>query len=405
MLWRDRSLIGLLTAELVSLTGSAMTLVALPWFVLATTGSTTKMGWVLGAELAAVALLGIPSGTVIARIGAKRTMLVCDAARGPLLLVIPLLHWTGHLSFAALLAVSFAIGCFSGPYFSSAQVVIPEVAGADERRVAEVNAVLGGANQLTRIVGPVLAGVLIASTSPATVLVVDAGTYVFSFLTILLVVRAGRRVEQTEESRGVLAGVRFLLRDALLGPMLVVAVLLNLVVQGLVIGVDVLGFYRYGSAHVLGFLFAGFGIGALLGALAAQQLARRVDLLLLAAVGIVLMPLPLWFLPLSLPWAGAMVALASFAFFTPLVNAPMLGILSVRTPAALRPKVMAAVVTAATLAGPLGLFGAAQALRVVSVDTLFIGVAALLTALGIGFAAVILRNRGQTSGAPEPAAA
>ena len=81
MLWRDRSLIGLLTAELVSLTGSAMTLVALPWFVLATTGSTTKMGWVLGAELAAVALLGIPSGTVIARIGAKRTMLVCDAAR------------------------------------------------------------------------------------------------------------------------------------------------------------------------------------------------------------------------------------------------------------------------------------------------------------------------------------
>jgi hypothetical protein len=212
-------------------------------------------------------------------------------------------------------------------------------------------------------------------------------------------------VEQTEESRGVLAGVRFLLRDPLLGPMLVVAVLLNLVVQGLVIGVDVLGFYRYGSAHVLGFLFAGFGIGALLGALVAQQLARHVDLLLLAAAGIVLMPLPLWFLPLSLPWAGAMVALASFGFFSPLVNAPMLGVLSVRTPAALRPKVMAAVVTAATLAGPLGLFGAAQALRVVSVETLFVGVAALLTALGIAFAVVIVRKRGETSTVPEPAAA
>jgi MFS family permease len=394
-----------MTAELVSLTGSAMTLVALPWFVLATTGSTAKMGWVLGAELAAVALLGLPSGAVIARIGAKRTMLICDAARGPLLIVIPVLHWTGHLSFAGLLAVSFAIGCFSGPYFSSSQVVIPEVTGADERRVAEVNAILGGANQLTRIVGPVLAGVLIASTSPSAVLVVDAGTYVFSFLTIPLVVRAGGRVEQTEESRGVLAGVRFLVRDPLLGPMLVVAVLLNLVVQGLVIGVDVLGFYRYDSAHVLGFLFAGFGVGALLGAVVAQQLAGHVDLLRLAAVGIVLMPLPLWLLPLSLPWAGAMVALASFAFFTPIVNAPMLGVLSVRTPTALRPKVMAAVVTAATLAGPLGLFGAAQALRVVSVDTLFVGVAALLTALGIAFAVVILRNRGQTSGAAEPVAA
>ena len=55
-MWRNRSLAGLLTAELVSLTGSAMTYVALPWFVLATTGSTAKMGWVLAAEIAPIAV-------------------------------------------------------------------------------------------------------------------------------------------------------------------------------------------------------------------------------------------------------------------------------------------------------------------------------------------------------------
>ena len=48
---RNRSLVGLLSAELVSFTGSSMTFVALPWFVLSTTGSTAKMGWVLAAEL------------------------------------------------------------------------------------------------------------------------------------------------------------------------------------------------------------------------------------------------------------------------------------------------------------------------------------------------------------------
>ena len=42
-MWRDRSLLGLVSAELVSLTGSAMTFVALPWFVLATTGSTARI--------------------------------------------------------------------------------------------------------------------------------------------------------------------------------------------------------------------------------------------------------------------------------------------------------------------------------------------------------------------------
>jgi hypothetical protein len=63
---KNRSLIGLLTAELVSLTGTAMTFVALPWFVLATTGSTAKVGWVLAAEMLPIAIFGIPAGTVIA---------------------------------------------------------------------------------------------------------------------------------------------------------------------------------------------------------------------------------------------------------------------------------------------------------------------------------------------------
>src|SRR6476620_4734814 len=78
---RNRNLAAIVVAELVSLTGSAMTFVALPWFVLITTGSTAKMGWVLAAELVPVGLLGIPSGTLIARLGAKRTMNLADAVR------------------------------------------------------------------------------------------------------------------------------------------------------------------------------------------------------------------------------------------------------------------------------------------------------------------------------------
>jgi len=41
---RNRSILGLTVAELVSLSGSSMTFVALPWFVLVTTGSTGKLG-------------------------------------------------------------------------------------------------------------------------------------------------------------------------------------------------------------------------------------------------------------------------------------------------------------------------------------------------------------------------
>ena len=172
-MWRNRSLVGLLTAELVSLTGSSMTFVALPFFVLITTGSTAKMGLALAAEMLPIAIFGIPAGTVIAKLGAKKTMLISDAARGPLMLVIPILHHYGDLSFAALLGTTFAIGIFATPYFASSRLIVPEVAGEDEQAVASVNAVLSGANQLTQLAGPVLAGVIIGLFSPATVLVVD----------------------------------------------------------------------------------------------------------------------------------------------------------------------------------------------------------------------------------------
>jgi predicted MFS family arabinose efflux permease len=304
-------------------------------------------------------------------------------------------HSTGHLSFAALLGTKFAIGIFATPYFASSRLVVPEVAGEDEQAVASVNAVLSGANQLTQLAGPVLAGLIIAATSPATVLVVDGCTYLFSFIVIAIVVRAGKRVEAAAQQKGVLSVVKFLLEDSLLGPIMIAACAINFVAQGIVLGVQGIAFFRYDeNAHVLGFFFAGFGVGALAGAIVAQQLTQKVPLLTLAAYAIVAMPLPLFLLSPTSPWPAAAVIIGAFAFFTPLVNAPIIGILTVRTPAELRPKVMTAVMTVASMAGPLGFIAAGYALRNVALGSFFIGLPALLLFGSLAFAAVLLRHRG-----------
>ena len=125
------------------------------------------------------------------------------------------------------------------------------------------------------------------------------------------------------------------------------------------------------------------------------------DLLKLAAVGILMMPLPLWALGMELPWELAVVVLMLFAIGGPLVNAPVLGILTTKPPEALRPKVMTAVMTLAAGAGPLGFLLAGEALRVVSLQTLFLVIAALLTVISVAFAAVLLR-RGRESLDAEP---
>src|SRR6476646_7569939 len=116
---RNLTLPALLTAEAVSSTGSAMTFVALPWFVLVTTGSPTRMSIVLAAEILPMALLGIPSGPVVARFGAQVTMLGSDLVRAPLVALVPILHWTGHLSFPLLVLIVFLLGVFIAPYAAS----------------------------------------------------------------------------------------------------------------------------------------------------------------------------------------------------------------------------------------------------------------------------------------------
>lgn len=392
-LLRNRNLAAVLTAELVSLTGSAMTYVALPWFVLTTTGSTAKMGWVLAAELLPVGLLGIPAGSLIARLGAKRTMNVADAARAPLMAAVPVLYWTDHLSFPLLLAFTFAIGCFMAPYYASSRLILPEVVGEDEQLVAQGSAFVQAITQLTQLGGPILGGLLISLVSAPAVLIVDAATYAFSFLVIFTFVRVGKRVEQDESSRGLFAGLRYVWRDQLLRPMMCAAAFVNFAAQGLFATIPVLVLRRYDAEpKILGLFFAAFGAGALIGSLVAANIVRKVPLLRLAGVAILAMALPLWFLAISMPWPAVLVVLAVFGFCAPLVNAPVLALVTMRAPEALRPKVVTAVMTIALIIGPLGFLAVGQALQHVGLSVVFLAIAAGFTAGAVAFSAAVGRS-------------
>jgi MFS family permease len=73
---RNRALLGVLARDVVSMTGSQMTLLALPWFVLTTTGSPGRMAVVFAVESASMAIFGFLGGNVAARLGPRKTMLV-----------------------------------------------------------------------------------------------------------------------------------------------------------------------------------------------------------------------------------------------------------------------------------------------------------------------------------------
>ena len=105
-LFRSRSVVALLGAEVISTTGAQMTWIALPWFVLVTTGSATKMSFVVAAELIGVAALGFPGAGFSA--GSERGGRCCCAtARAPAHARHPHPALDDRVSFAVLLIVAF----------------------------------------------------------------------------------------------------------------------------------------------------------------------------------------------------------------------------------------------------------------------------------------------------------
>jgi MFS family permease len=206
-----------------------------------------------------------------------------------------------------------------------------------------------------------------------------------------------------ESSRGVFAGIRYLARNRLLGPTLAAASILNLVAQGLIATLPVLAVRRYGAdAKIVGFLFAAFGAGALVGSIIAAQVVRKVPLMRVAAVAILAMALLLWLLAVQMPWWLVIAVLAAFGLCAPLVNAPMIAVLTVRTAEALRPKVMTAVMTISGVVGPLGFLAAGESLQYVSLTLVFLVVAVGFTVGAVAFSTAVTRGETATIALGEP---
>jgi MFS family permease len=395
---RSTSVWSLVAAEVVSILGTRMTYLALPWFVLVTTGSASKMTIVLAVEMLPMALFGVPSGTLVQRYGARTIMLVSDFVRVPLMVAIPVLHAADALSFGVLLVLVFLLGCFMAPYFASQRVILPELVGEDEQTMSQANSMIEGGTAFAALAGPALAGILIPFLDAPTVLYIDAATYAVAFVLVLLFVPKRKPLPAAAETSGILAGLRFVLADGLLGPLTAIVTAFGFLSAGISAALPFYAYEEFESARVAGFFYTALGAGALVGTVFAIVFVQRVKPLRLAGLAILGFAVPLWVLPFQPPLAVIFPALFVATLFTPLVNGPVIGVLTKRSPAALRPKVMTAVITLSTLAAPGGFLAAGQVIERWGVVPVFAVVAAGISVLALSFSFLVLTHRGDEPG-------
>jgi MFS family permease len=163
---RFRGLVGLLTAEGIALAGTRLSMIAIPWFVITTTGSAVLTGVVAFAETAPYVVAKALGGPLIDRLGARRVALVGDLASMAAVAVIPLLHAAGVLALPVLLVLVALLGLCRGPADGAKKTLIPDVVSRARVPMERATGLSGTLERLASTVGAAAGGAVVAAVGP-----------------------------------------------------------------------------------------------------------------------------------------------------------------------------------------------------------------------------------------------
>ena len=394
---KNRNFTLLWFAGLTSLIGTWMLIAALPFYVYEVTGSAlATSGWLIASILPGV-LLGPIAGVFVDRWDRRRTMLVVSLVQAA---VIPLLFLARSPELIWIVYVVGFIEAALANFFSPAEnALLPTLVGEDQLIAA--NSMNSLNDNLARIIGPAVGGVLLGFLGLNSVVIVDAASYLVAALLIASVVVEKRaQVEEPKPAGSQLSsradqvwqefkmGLNVIRESPLLtGTFLVAGVALFgdsiLSAITVVFAQDVMGL----DADGFGIILTARGIGGLLGGLLVAQMGQRFSKTQLVSGGLVLSGIAIGLMIIfpTLPVVVGLMVLAGPALIGWIVS--LQTILQQATADAFRGRVFGAFGTISALLMVVGAFisGALTDLigsvALITVTALLYGVAGVIAAI------------------------
>jgi MFS family permease len=373
----------LFAANAISLVGNVLSAIAIPWFVLQTTGSATQTGITGFFNVLPVVLAGFLGGTLVDRLGYKRTSIISDLASGVTVALIPLLYFTIGLQFWQLMILVFFGALLDTPGDTARSALIPELAEMAHMPIERATSLIHIIERGARLVGAPLAGLLIAWMGTENVLWLDAISFFVSAAIIGVVIKVQKPVQHDEVEKSekyfdeLREGLKFIYNDKLVLAIVVMVMLTNFL-DAIYSGVVQPVFVKqvYGQALDLGLLIAASGAGAVIGALIFSAIGPRLPRHAVFVFGFVLTSLR-FFLFATYPsiWIAIPFVVIASVGAGPLN--PIIGAVEFeRVPKNMRGRVGGAIGAGAWSAMPLGML-------IGGVLTEQLGVRAMLLGLGI----------------------
>jgi MFS family permease len=385
----------------ISFIGDQFTLVALPWLVLQLTGNPAQLGLVLAVMALPRAVFMLLGGAVVDRMSPRRVLLTARGINALLTGVLAALVLAGSIQMWMVYGLALSIGLCTAFAYPAGSALLPQLLAPQQLQAS--NSIMMGMRQLSMLVGPALAGLLVtAGSAPSSAgamssahgtglaFAVDAVSFLFSVAS-LLAIRVASDHDLRAPDAGVLAqvleGIRVLWQDPQLRAFVAYMALISVLVAGpLQVGLPLFAKTRLSEgAAGFGWLMTANGIGMLLGSVASIPVTR----LMRGRVGVMVLVLD----------AGAGLALAAMSVVhSVLAGAALLVLtglfagteqiaiitwLQRRVPQAMMGRAMSIVMFTFLGLGPLAAALAGGLLKLVSLGELFFGAGLMLSALAL----------------------
>ncbi len=267
------------TGQTISNLGSSITLFALPLLVYKLTGSALNLGISSAANMLPYLLFGLILGAWVDRVDRKRMMILTDIGRAAIIAIIPLLALFGLLNVWWIYAIGFLHStltiCFSAGEFAA----IPSLVDQDD--LVTANGRIQASFSAASILGPVLAGALVAIVPLASLMLLDALSFLASAFSIWLVTISfnqgnGEVGERKHILQDVVEGLRYVWAHPVLRNISLMMALVNFVTA--TIGAQLVLFAKerlQASDTQVGLLFTVGSVGVVVLALLAGPLRKR----------------------------------------------------------------------------------------------------------------------------------
>jgi predicted MFS family arabinose efflux permease len=285
-LWRHADFLKFWLGQTTSIFGSQVGIVALPMLaVIGLHASVEQMGALAAlGRLPYVLILFV--GVWVDTVRRRPLLIVSDIARGLLVLAIPVLYLTDHLTMGWIFGVITGVGVFSVIFDIGAQAYVPSL--VDRQQLPEANSKFQLSWSTGEVAGPGIVAVLLRWLSAGTLMFIDAVSFLVSATSMMLIGRreekpAGHRTSTAEKGPGLFpliwAGLRWVWGQPLLRPTLIASTFFFFFAPAIQ---AVYLFYAYHTLHVppswIAVVLMLSGPGAIIGAALGPRIIKRIGL-------------------------------------------------------------------------------------------------------------------------------